>query len=59
MTLKKNLSQYFGYDTFKEGQEKIITAAVNGQDVLGIMPTGGENPSVISYPPCSCPASPW
>lgn len=41
MTLKKNLSHYFGYDTFKEGQEKIITAAVSGEDVLGIMPTGG------------------
>lgn len=41
MTLTKNLSHYFGYDTFKEGQEKIITAAINGQDVLGIMPTGG------------------
>ncbi|MBI4856664.1 MAG: DNA helicase RecQ [Acetobacterium woodii] len=41
MTLTKNLSRYFGYDTFKAGQEKIITAAVNGLDVLGIMPTGG------------------
>lgn len=41
MTLKKNLSRYFGYDTFKEGQEKIIAAAVRGEDVLGIMPTGG------------------
>src|SRR5665647_1526838 len=41
MTLKKNLSRYFGYDTFKEGQEKIINAALLGEDVLGIMPTGG------------------
>lgn len=41
MGLKEKLSQYFGYDTFKDGQEKIINAAVNGQDVLGIMPTGG------------------
>ena len=41
MILKKNLSRYFGYDTFKEGQEKIITAALGGEDVLGIMPTGG------------------
>lgn len=39
--LKKNLSRYFGYDTFKEGQEKIINAALIGEDVLGIMPTGG------------------
>jgi len=41
MTLKKNLSRYFGYDTFKDGQEKIINAALTGEDVLGIMPTGG------------------
>jgi ATP-dependent DNA helicase RecQ len=39
--LKKNLSHYFGYDTFKEGQEKIIKGVLNGQDVIGIMPTGG------------------
>ncbi len=41
MTLEKKLSQYFGYDEFKEGQEKIIEAVLNGKDVLGIMPTGG------------------
>ncbi|WKY48163.1 DNA helicase RecQ [Eubacteriaceae bacterium ES3] len=41
MTLEKNLSKYFGYQTFKVGQEKIVRAVVNGQDVLGIMPTGG------------------
>ncbi|KNZ41280.1 DNA helicase RecQ [Acetobacterium bakii] len=41
MTLKQNLSQYFGYDTFKDGQEKIVNAALRGEDVLGIMPTGG------------------
>jgi hypothetical protein len=41
MTLENNLNRYFGYQTFKTGQEKIVRAAVNGQDVLGIMPTGG------------------
>ncbi|MBC3798642.1 DNA helicase RecQ [Acetobacterium tundrae] len=41
MTLTENLSRYFGYDDFKEGQEKIIQAVLNGEDVLGIMPTGG------------------
>ncbi|NLY44560.1 MAG: DNA helicase RecQ [Tissierella sp.] len=35
------LQTYFGYDRFKEGQEKIVLGALNGSDVLGIMPTGG------------------
>ena len=55
MTLKKNLSQYFGYDTFKEGQEKIITAVVSGQDVLGIMPTGGGKSLCYQLPAIELP----
>lgn len=34
------LKKYFGYDSFRQGQEELIEAALNGQDVLGIMPTG-------------------
>lgn len=34
------LKKYFGYDSFREGQEILIDAILNGQDVLGIMPTG-------------------
>lgn len=34
------LKQYFGYDTFREGQEYLIDNILEGQDVLGIMPTG-------------------
>lgn len=34
------LKTYFGYDSFREGQEHLIDAILNGQDVLGIMPTG-------------------
>ena len=34
---KKLLKQYFGYDEFRQGQEQLIEAALNGQDVLGIM----------------------
>lgn len=34
------LKKFFGYDRFREGQETLIDAILNGQDVLGIMPTG-------------------
>ncbi len=34
------LKKYFGYDTFRPGQEALVDALLSGQDVLGIMPTG-------------------
>ena len=34
------LKQYFGYDTFREGQEALIDGILAGRDVFGIMPTG-------------------
>lgn len=35
------LRRYFGYNTFRFGQEQLIDGAASGRDVLGIMPTGG------------------
>ncbi|MCD8109899.1 MAG: DNA helicase RecQ [Clostridiales bacterium] len=34
------LKKYFGYDSFREGQETLVDGILNGRDVLGIMPTG-------------------
>ena len=34
------LKRYFGYDTFREGQEQVIDELLSGRDVLGVMPTG-------------------
>lgn len=34
------LKKYFGYDSFRSGQEEIINALLSGRDALAIMPTG-------------------
>ncbi|WP_022819362.1 DNA helicase RecQ [Fusobacterium russii] len=36
----KILKEYYGYENFREGQEKIINAILNHRNVLGIMTTG-------------------
>lgn len=40
MTPREALKRYFGYDSFRPGQEEIVSALLAGQDALAIMPTG-------------------
>ena len=41
LNLKKELQKYFGFDTFKGEQEKIIKSILSRRDTFVIMPTGG------------------
>lgn len=38
---EKQLNDYFGYSSFREGQEDIIKSVLAENDTLAIMPTGG------------------
>ena len=40
MTAQDILKQYFGYDSFRPGQDELVHAILSSRDTLGIMPTG-------------------
>ena len=44
------LQQYWGYPNFKGSQEVIINAALKGQDVLALLPTGGGKSICFQVP---------
>jgi len=41
MNKLNTLQKYFGYTSFRTGQEDLIDSIIEGNDALGIMPTGG------------------
>ncbi len=49
------LKQYYGYDSFRPGQEKAINAVLNGQDALCVMPTGAGKSVCYQLPAAVLP----
>ena len=45
----QTLKTYFGYDTFREGQESVVESILEHRDVLQSCRQELENPSVIRY----------
>ena len=50
MSPSEVLKEYWGYDGFRPMQEEIITTALEGKDVLAIMPTGGGKSVCFQVP---------
>ncbi len=50
MTPLEVLQQYWGYDSFRPMQEDIIREALEGRDVLAILPTGGGKSVCFQVP---------
>lgn len=51
------LTRYFGYDSFRPGQQGIVEALLAGHDVLGVMPTGAGKSVCYQIPAALSPGA--
>ena len=50
MTALETLKEYWGYESFRPSQQEIISAALEGRDVLAVLPTGGGKSICFQVP---------
>jgi ATP-dependent DNA helicase RecQ len=50
MTIHQILLKYWGYSSFREKQEDIIQAVIDGKDTLALLPTGGGKSICFQVP---------
>ena len=50
MTALEILKEYWGYESFRPKQEEIVGTALEGRDVLAILPTGGGKSVCFQVP---------
>ena len=55
--LHSNLKKFFGFDTFKGEQEKIITHLIEGNNAFVLMPTGGGKSMCYQLPALLMPGT--
>ena len=49
------LKRYFGYNSFRPGQERMVSAILSGCDALGVMPTGAGKSICYQVPALMLP----
>ncbi len=52
---RATLKRYFGYDSFRQGQEELIDAILDGRDAFGVMPTGAGKSICYQVPALMLP----
>jgi ATP-dependent DNA helicase RecQ len=57
MDAREALQRYFGFDSFRAGQEDVVTSIAAGRDALVVMPTGGGKSLCYQLPALLLPGA--
>jgi ATP-dependent DNA helicase RecQ len=53
----ETMERYFGFHTFRAGQEAVVSAILEKRDVFAVMPTGGGKSLCYQLPACLLPGT--